>query len=106
MTEEILQAIHSAEEQAAQIKATAIEKSEKILLEAEVKTQEIERKSLDECKAVLEASQKAAKLDAQGKYDEMIKNKTQEAKEYCAQALKNADNLVSEIVRRLVSGNC
>ena len=106
MTEEILQAIHSAEEQAAQIKAAAIEKAEKLLLDAEAKTQEIERASFDECKALLETAQTASKIDAQSKYDEMITNKTKEAKTYCAEALKRADSLVSEIVRRLVSGDC
>ena len=106
MTQEILREICSAEEQAVAIKAAALEKSEKILLEAETKTQELERESFNECKAFLEARQNEAKSNAQEKFDEMIKGKTQEAKEYCAESLKRADALVSEIVRRLISGDC
>jgi vacuolar-type H+-ATPase subunit H len=106
MTQEILQAICSAEEKAVAMKTVALERSEKILLEAENKTQEIERENLNSCKAFLEASQNEARTKAQEQFDEMIKTKTQEAKEYCAEALKGADVLVSEIVRRLVSGNC
>ena len=106
MTQEILQAIRAAEEKAVEIKATAIEKSEGILLEAENKTQEIERENLNACKTFLETSQADAKAKAQEQFDEMIKTKTQEAKEYCAESLKRADALVSEIVRRLVSGDC
>ena len=106
MTQEILRAICSAEEQAVAIKAEALEKSEKILLDAETKTQEIERESFNECKALLETRQQTVKAESQEKFDEMIKDKTQEAKVYCAESLKRADTLVSEIVRRLVSGDC
>lgn len=106
MTQEILQAICLAEEKAVEMKTTATLEAEKILLEAENKTQEIERESLSACKAFLDASQADAKAKAQEQFDEMIKTKTQEAKEYCAESLKRADALVSEIVRRLVSGDC
>ena len=106
MTQEILQAIRSAEETAVAMKTTATMEAEKILLEAENKTQEIERENLSACKAFLETSQADAKAKAQEQFDEMIKTKTQEAKEYCAQSLKRADALVSDIVRRLISGDC
>ena len=106
MTEEILQSILSAEAQANEEKTLAIQKAESILAEAETSAQKIEAQSLNDCKAFLEAEQASAKDVAQKKFEETIVAKTKEAKEYCATALKNSDALVSEIVRRIVSGDC
>ncbi|MBR2341105.1 MAG: hypothetical protein IKA72_01680 [Clostridia bacterium] len=106
MTEEILQSILSAEAQANAEKTRATQQAEGILAEAETTAQKIEQKSLNACKAFLEAEQAAAKSVAQKQYEETILSKTKEAKEYCAETLKNSENLVSEIVRRIVSGDC
>lgn len=106
MTEEILQSILSAEAQANAEKARAMEKAEEILAEAEATAQKIEQKSLNDCKTLLETAQASAKSAAQAQFAETLVVKTQEAKEYCADALKNSDALVSEIVRRIVSGDC
>ena len=106
MTEEILQAILSAEAKANEEKACAIQKADEIIADAEMNAQKIEQKSLNDCKAFIESEQAAAKATAQKQFDETIIAKTKEAKEYCAEALKNSDALVSEIVRRIVSGDC
>ena len=106
MTEEILQSILSAEAKANEEKALAIQKAEEIFSEAETTAQTIEQKSLNDSKAFLDAQATSAKSVAQKQFDETIIAKTKEAKEYCATALKNSDSLVSEIVRRIVSGDC
>lgn len=106
MTEEILQSILSAEAKANAEKARAMEQAEEILAQAETTAQKIEQKSLNDCKAFLETAQASAKSVAQKQFDETLVVKTKEAKEYCAESLKKSDALVSEIVRRIVSGDC
>ena len=106
MTEEILQSILSAEAKANAEKTRAMEQAEVILAQAETTAQKIEQKSLNDCKAFLETAQASAKSVAQKQFDETLVVKTKEAKEYCAEALKKSDALVSEIVRRIVSGDC
>ena len=106
MTEEILQSILSAEAKANDEKALALQKADEILAEAENTAQKIEQQSLSDYKAFLEEQQTVAKAVAQKQFDETIVAKTKEAKECCADALKDSDTLVSEIVRRIVSGDC
>ncbi len=106
MTEEILQSILSAEAKANEEKSLATQKADEILADAETTAQKIEQQSLSDCKTFLDERQEAAKSVAQKQFDETLIAKTKEAKEYCANALKNSDALVSEIVRRIVSGDC
>lgn len=106
MTEEILQSILSAEAKANDEKTLAVQKASEIVADAENSAQKIEQQSLNDSKAFLDEQQALAKAVAQKQFDETIKAKAKEAKEYCAEALKNSDSLVLEIVRRIVSGDC
>ena len=104
--QEILKSINQAEEKAAEIKAAAQQKAAEIAGNAEERSAEIARLSEAECKAYREKAVKEAEEKAQKHYDEEITVKRAEAAKYAADRLKTTDNIVSDIVRRVVRGGC
>ncbi|MDE6691694.1 MAG: hypothetical protein K2K04_06965, partial [Clostridia bacterium] len=102
----ILKSINEAEEKAAEIKAAAIEKAAEIAGNAEERSAEILKLSEAECKAYREKAIKEAEEAAQKNYDDEITVKRAAAAKYAAGCLKSTDNIVSDIVRRIVRGSC
>ncbi len=101
-----MQSINEAEEKAAEIKAAAQQKAAQIAGDAEERSAEILKLSEAECKAYREKAIKEAEEAAQKNYDDEITVKRAEAAKYAADCLKATDNIVSEIVRRVVRGGC
>lgn len=104
--QEIINSINEAEAKAAEIKAEALKKAAAIAENAEARCGEIAGLSEAECKALREKSIKNAEAEAQKKYDSEITAKRAEAAQYRADRLKNTDNLVGDIVRRITRGGC
>ena len=102
--QEILKSINEAEQKAAEIKEKAQIKAAKIAASAEERASEILKLSEAECKAYREKAVKDAEVGAQKKYEEEITVKRAEGAKYAADRLKVTDNIVSEIVRRVVRG--
>lgn len=103
--EEIIKSITEAEAQAVEIKAQAAARAVEIAENAEVRAAEIEKKSVEACKAFRENALQTAQAQAQANYEAAIKEKNVEAKKYAAECLKRCDVQVTEIVRRVLSGN-
>ena len=106
MTEDMMKAITDAEAQASAIKRSAYEKAEKLILEAESQASKTELSSAEVCKAYIETQIKNARAEAEARYDISVKTEEKQAREYCANALKNAENCVNKIVGRIVGGDC
>lgn len=104
--QQILKSINEAEEKAAEIKAAAQQKAAEIAANAEERSAEIAKLSEAECKAYREKAIKEAEDTAQKNYDDEITVKRAEAAKYAADRLKTTDNIVSDIVRRVVRGGC
>ena len=104
--QEILKSINEAEEKAAEIKAAAQKKAAEIAGNAEERSAEIAKLSEAECKAYREKAIKDAEDKAQKNYDDEITAKRAAAAKYASDCLKSTDNIVSEIVRRIVRGSC
>lgn len=104
--QEILKSINEAEEKSAEIKAAAQQKAAEIAGNAEERSAQIAKLSEAECKAYREKAIKEAEEAAQSNYDDEITVKRAAAAKYAADCLKNTDNIVSEIVRRIVRGGC
>ena len=104
--EDIIKAITQAEEQGAKIKGVATEKAAQIIATAEGRATQEEKTSAEVCKAYADSQLKLAKADAEQRYEETVSRETAKAREYCAEALKNADDEVSEIVGRIIGGDC
>ena len=104
--QEILKSINEAEEKAAEIKAAAQQNEAEIACSAEERSAEIARLSEAECKAYREKAIKEAEETAQKNYDDEITVKRATAAKYAADCLKSTDNIVSDIVRRIVRGGC
>lgn len=100
-----MKSINEAEEKAAEIKAAAQQKAAEIAGNAEERSAEILKLSEAECKAYREKAIKEAEDKAQTTYDGEITAKRAEAAKYAADRLKTTDNIVSDIVRRIVRGN-
>ena len=106
MTEEMIKSITDAEEQASEIKRAATDKAARILAAAEEQAVEIEKSCAERLKAYRETELKNAKADAEIRYTETLNTAKKDAREYCADILKNAEVCVSEIVGRIVRGDC
>lgn len=104
--QEILKSINEAEQKAAEIKEAARQKAAEIAGNAEGRSADILKLSEAECKAYREKAVKEAEEGAQKNYGEEITVKRAEAAKYCADRLKTTDNIVSDIVRRVVRGGC
>lgn len=101
-----MKSINEAEEKAAEIKAAAQQKASEIAVSAEERSAEIAKLSEAECKAYREKAVKEAEEAAQKTYDGEITVKRAEAAKYASDRLKTTDNIVSDIVRRIVRGSC
>ena len=104
--QEILKSINEAEEKAAEIKASAQQKAAEIAENAEERAAEIAKLSEAECKAYRERALKDAEEAAQNYYDEKITEKRADAAKYAEDCLKSTDEIVSDVVRRIVRGSC
>ncbi|MDE6676700.1 MAG: hypothetical protein K2K12_03185 [Clostridia bacterium] len=104
--QEILKSINEAEQKAAEIKTAAQQKAAEIADNAEQRSREIAKLSETECKAYREKALKEAEEAAQKHYDDEITAKRAEAAKYAAKCLASTDDIVNEIVRRIVRGSC
>lgn len=105
MTEDIIKSITQAESQASQIKKEAQEKATAIVAGATSRASEIETAGAQLCKSYRETQIKKAQENAEKEYQTSIRVKTEEAKAYCEDSLKNAEASIGKIVGRIVSGN-
>lgn len=103
--QDILESINAAEKQAADIKEQARKKASEILESAETRAVEILTLSEVECKSLREKGLKDAEETSLKNYNEEITAKRAEAAKYASDRLKGCDNLVVEIVRRVVRGS-
>lgn len=103
--QEIIQLINEAEAKAAEIKANALERAAEIASDAERRAADIERLAEADCKAVREKVQKNAAAEAEKRYADEITVNRAKASKYCADRLKDTDNTVNEIVRRITRGS-
>lgn len=101
-----MKSINEAEEKAAEIKAAAQQKAAEIAGNAEERSAEIAKLSEAECKAYREKAIKEAEQESQKSYDGEITAKRAEAAKYAADCLKTTDNIVGDIVRRVMRGGC
>jgi len=106
MTEEIIKEIKEAEEKASALKIEAQKKAEEIVREAEGNATQKELSSVEVCKAYANSQMKNAQTEADNAYADALASAQAEAKTYAKDILKNADVFVSEIVRRVLSGDC
>ncbi len=106
MTEELLKQITNAEEQAVKIKNIAIDKATKLTADAEKQAVNTVFSATQVCKTYAETQIKNAREEAQQRYDATIKAEERQSREYCAKVLQNAEESVSEIVGRIIGGNC
>lgn len=106
MTEEIIKSITEAEAQATAIKQNALEKASQIIAEAEDQATRSVQSSAQVCRAYSETQIKNARAEAERRYQETIDAEEKKAKAYCAEVLKTANDMVNEIVGRIVRGDC
>ena len=106
MTVEMIRAITESEEKANEIKRAATDKSAQILADADKQAIEVEKACVERLKAYKETELKNAKAEAENRYNEALSVAKKDAREYCANILKNAEVCVSEIVGRIVRGDC
>ncbi len=105
MTEEMIRSITEAEAQATEIKRLAEEKAAQISADAVLSATRTEKSSDDVCKAYRETQIKTARAEAEIRYNAALATAEKQAREYCAEILKNSDASVSEIVGRIISGD-
>ncbi|MBQ8322390.1 MAG: hypothetical protein IJX91_00310 [Clostridia bacterium] len=106
MTEEMLKSITEAEARASAIKNAAYEKAAALVAEAEKQAARTEQSSAEVCKAYAETQVKNARAEAERRFEISVKTEEKQAREYCAQALENAEDCIGKIVGRIVGGNC
>lgn len=104
MNAQIIEAIKTAEKQAAYEKESAVAQSELLQREAEVRAKNTLSASAEVCKAYAETQMKLVNAQSEKRYDEEI----EKAKKLAAEQVKNAADgseiSVSKIVRRILSG--
>ncbi len=106
MREDIIKSITEAEAQATAIKQDATERASQIIAEAEDKATRILQSSAEVCRAYSETQIKNARAEAERRYQETLEVESKKAREYCAETLKDANDMVNEIVGRIVRGDC
>lgn len=104
-TEQLIKPITEAEEKAAEIKRAALARAAEIVAEAEMQASNLEKSTVEVCKAYRERERVLAIEDAEKEYRAAIQAKEQSAKSYCATALENSSAAVEKIVGRIVGGN-
>jgi hypothetical protein len=62
--------------------------------------------SAEVCRAYSDTQLKNARAEAETRYAETLETECKKARAYCAEMLKNADDIVSGIVGRIVGGDC
>ena len=106
MTNDIVKQIIEAESQAVAYKQTAEETAKQNLAEAEVRATQILRSAEEVCKAYEESQRKTAIKQAEESYQQSLAEAEKQAKAYCADVLSKAEPCVSEIVGRILRGDC
>lgn len=104
--DEIIKSITETEAKAAEMKAEALQKAERIVAEAEARADEIARKCDTDCKLFRENQLKKAEKDAAEYYKKALSDKRTAAKLYADSLINKTDGAVKEIVRRISSGSC
>ncbi len=105
MTEEIIKAIKTAEEEASTKKAAALEKADALLKDAEDQAEKIKKTSAEQIKAYRESQGKEVEKAAQDEYDKAVKKAQADARSLGDKILLSKDVPVSEIVGRIVRGD-
>ncbi len=105
MKDEIVKSITQAEETAAELKRTAMERATEIVDEAVKRAEQIENTAKEVCAAYRESQIKNAQAEAERAYGEMLAQNEEDAKEYCTKVLEGADSVIGGIVGRIISGN-
>ena len=82
------------------------EKAAQIIATAEAKAIRDEKTSAEVCKAYADTQLKVAKAEADKRYAETVAEEERKARAYCAEALKNANDEINEIVGRIIGGDC
>ena len=106
MTDDIIKAITQAETQGEQFKAEARERATFIIEDAEMRATQKVKTTEEICKAYRDTQMKNAQTDAELSYAKLLSEKEAEAKDYCAKVLEDMDTVVSEIVGRILGGDC
>lgn len=104
--QDIINSINEAEARAAEIKAQAQQLATEKSREAEERCAEMQKISEAECKLLRENRIKAAEDEALNNYNSEIAARKAEAKSYADGCLRNADEIVETIVRRITRGGC
>ena len=106
MTNDIVKQITEAELQATACKQKAEETARQTLVNAEERAMQLLRSAEEVCKAYEESQRKTAVATAEERYNQALNSASQQAKSYCAEVLSKAEPCVSEIVGRVVHGDC
>lgn len=103
--EHIIEEITEAEKRAAEIKNNALLKAQDVVAKAEAEASVASKQGEAERTEYKERAVKKAEEEANASYAEKISAVRAEAQKRSEEILSSADNIVSEIVRRVVGGN-
>lgn len=103
--EDIIQSIMKAEKEAAQIKSDAQVKAAQILESAQAEAQTLEQTAAEENKTYRETQLNAARVQADKEYEFTLREKENDARAYCENALLESGVAVGEIIGRIVRGD-
>ena len=106
MTNDIVQQITEAETLATACKQTAETTAKETLDRAQERAGQILRSAEEVCKAYKISQRKTAIAEAEADFQRKLATANKEAKAYCAQMLEKAEPCVSEIVGRILRGDC
>ena len=104
--EEVLKSVKEAEAKAASLKAEAEAEAEQLIAASRARANEIQKASEEELKLYRETTLKEAELRIQKEAQHLLSdNESKEAKAADA-LLKDTSSAVSQIVRRVIDGDC
>lgn len=106
MINDIVQQISEAEAIATDAKQTAEETAKQTLATAEERALQMLRSAEEVCRAYEDSQRKTAIAKAEEAFQQKLVQADKEAKAYCAQVLATAEPCVSEIVGRILRGDC
>ena len=104
--EEVLKSVKEAEGLAANIKAEAEAEAEKLIASSRARANEIRKKSEEELKLFRETALKEAELRIEKEAERVLSAKESEETKSADALLKDTSNTVSQIVRRVIDGDC
>ncbi len=104
MNTQIIEAIKTAEKQAAYEKESAVAQSELLQREAEVRAKSSLAANAGVCKAYAETQIRLANAQSEKRYGEEIEKAKKLAAEQVRKAAKESEISVSKVVQRIVNG--